>query len=415
MADSIAVPYGLETINPLPEIKRYYNKAGTPYINTAQVFSEVPQEVRYKGQYFLVVDTEWEFSGGILDSNLKVKTRETAHTSSSTIDFTGTTANVKENSLEYKYLQKGQPLVFIGNPENTTGNLKEITLENAKILLEVPSIVDIESQIEKATTFTTDFAYNLSPGKSLGFLVGSGTYPAVGKTQEQFLREIAFEYIAPSFTSFNIQSEPTVVEVGTTLTGTRTFKWTIDLKSGIVPTIDIYDNNTSTTLVNTPNNGTKAQAVNTIQLDSNNATQSWRGIAINTTGANVNSSNFTVTALFNRYWGSVSTLPASSTNGTANRTYANALENKAFKTNGANTFTLNTGVVNNKFIVLLPPGITITSVVDTGNLNLNITSSYILSTITVKDAGGTDRIYNQYLFNPAGAYPTSTNHVITTN
>lgn len=262
--------------------------------------------------------------------------------------------------------------------------------------------------------FTSDFDYNFGAGKGLGILTGSGVYPTTGKTHEQFLREIANEYVAPVFTSFNIQSEPQTVEVGTTISGSKTFKWGITLNNGVIPSINIFDNTAGALLVNTPNNGTKVQAITTIKLDAKDATQSWKAIAVNTAGANVNSADFVITSRFNRFWGAVDALPASTSNGTANRTYANLLA-KAIKTNGANSFTLSTGTISNKFIVLLPPDVLITSVIDTGNLNSNITADYVLSTITIKDAGGTDRIYNQYLFNPPGAYPTSTNHVITTN
>lgn len=266
------------------------------------------------------------------------------------------------------------------------------------------------------STFLTNTPVVLASGKTLGKYTNGQTILSAGKTFEEVIKDIALEYVSPVFSSFTIASQPTTVEVGTTLSGSKTFTWGITLNSGIVPTIDIYDNTAAATLLaSTPSNdGTQAQTITTIQLNSNNATQSWKGIANNSNGANVNSSNFVVTALFNRFWGAVTTLPASSVDGTANRVYANLLTTAA-KTNGTNTFTIVTGTTSNKFIVLLPPSVTITSVVDTGNLNLDITSSYVLSTITIKDAGGTDRTYNQYLFNPAGAYPTTTNHVITTN
>ena len=122
----------------------------------------------------------------------------------------------------------------------------------------------------------------------------------------------------------------------------------------------------------------------------------------------------TVTGLQKRYYGSVAILPSSTYDGAANRIYAENL-NKALKTVGVNSFTLVTGTVNNKFIVLLPINTTITSVIDTTNLNLNLTADYVLSTITIKNADGVDRAYNNYTFSPAGRYPVSANHVITTN
>lgn len=73
MSASITAPRGLQTLNPSPEISRYYNKANAPYINTAQVLSEVLLPVRYPGQTFLVVDEEWWLKSGKLDVDLVLK------------------------------------------------------------------------------------------------------------------------------------------------------------------------------------------------------------------------------------------------------------------------------------------------------------------------------------------------------
>lgn len=73
MNPSVVAPSGYATNNPYPEISRYYNKSGTPYTNTAQVISEVLIGVRYIGQTFLVVDEEWWFKSGKLDTDLVLK------------------------------------------------------------------------------------------------------------------------------------------------------------------------------------------------------------------------------------------------------------------------------------------------------------------------------------------------------
>ncbi len=70
MSASLQLPGGLKTLNPQPEITRYYNIAGTPYISTAQVVSEVVPAARYIGQTFLVVDKEYWFSPSTADINL---------------------------------------------------------------------------------------------------------------------------------------------------------------------------------------------------------------------------------------------------------------------------------------------------------------------------------------------------------
>lgn len=363
-----------------------------------------------------------------LDGNLIPLTGNNSSTSLSSSDesivITGTTiknlvVSPALQALISTSLQSGDNISELLNDANyiTLADIPSSITKTSELINDGENGIDAFITIDDipASVFDTDTPVILSSGKSLGKYTNGQTIPSAGKTFEEVIKDIALEYVNPSFLSFTVSSQPTTVEVGTTLSGSKTFNWGITLNSGIIPTIDIYDNTAGATLLAaTPNDGTQSQSITTIQLNTNGATQSWKGIANNSNGANVNSNNFVVTSLYNRFWGAVATLPSSSVDGTANRVYANLLT-KAVKTNGTNTFTLVTGTTSNKFIVLLPPGITITSVIDTGNLNLDITSSYLLTTITIKDAGGTDRTYNQYLFNPAGAYPSSTNHVITTS
>ena len=76
-----------------------------------------------------------------------------------------------------------------------------------------------------------------------------------------------------------------------------------------------------------------------------------------------------------------------------------------------NSFTLNTGSTDTKFIIVLPPGRTISSVVDLDALSAVITSSYVLQgTISVDDAGATARTYNLYEMNIGAAYSSSHRH-----
>jgi len=284
---------------------------------------------------------------------------------------------------------------------------------------------DIRGNVQRASDYlntggnvvlTADIPVVLSGTKSLGKYTNGQTIPCEGWTFQQLMEDIALEYVNPAFTAFTVAGQATTIEVGTTLSGSKTFNWAITENSGDVNTIDIFDNTANATLLaGTPNDGTQAVAITTIQLNANNANQSWKGIANNDTGSDVDSNNFVVTSLFYRYWGATATLPANPSDGTANRIYAEALPSRAFKTNGVNTFTLVTGTVQTKFVVILPPSITITSVIDTTNLNANLTSDYILSSLTVKDAGGTDRTFNMYTYETSIPYSTSANHVITTN
>jgi hypothetical protein len=258
-------------------------------------------------------------------------------------------------------------------------------------------------------TFTGDITFVLSGGKPFGKYTNGQTAHWAGLTAVQAMTDAAIEYINPVFTAFNVSGQSTTVEVGTTLSGTKTFTWSIAANSGTVSTINIVDNNTSTNLVtNTPNDGSQLQSIATIQLNSNGASQSWKLVGNNSSPTGTfNSGDFNVIGRFYLFQGSVS---SSLTNSASVRAL-----NQSFYT-GASSVTLNTGTTNTKFTIALPPGVTITSVTDTDALGAVITSSYVMqSTIAVIDAGGTGRFYNIYEMNIGAAYSTSHRHVINFN
>lgn len=232
----------------------------------------------------------------------------------------------------------------------------------------------------------------------------------IGNTYDQIIQAILAPYVNPIFNSFSVSNAQTV-EVGTTLSGSKTFSWGINVNSGTISGVDLYDiTAASTLLAGTPNDGTEARTITTIQLNSNGATQSWRAIGNDTGGgpATFNSNSYTVTGRYFRFFGPVSSSPANSAS-------VLAISAGTFHT-GATTLTLNTGNTQTKFIVALPPSVTISSVIDVTALNAVITSSYVLTgTINVLDAGGTNRSYNIYEMNIGAPYSTSHNHSITTS
>lgn len=261
----------------------------------------------------------------------------------------------------------------------------------------------------KSEKFTSDVTFVLGNGKTFGKYSNGQTAAWTGLSAVQAMQDAAIEYIHPAFNSFSISGQATTVEVGTTLSGSKTFTWSIAANSGVVNTIDIYDVTAGSALVaGTSNDGTQAQTVTTFQLNSNGATYSWRGVANNSspTGT-VNSSNFTVTSRFYRFYGAASSLPTNSSE-------VRALSSNAFHT-GATTYNLNTGTSLTRFIVALPPSVTIASVIDLDALEANITSEYVLTgTVSVNDAGGTSRTYNLYQMQVGTPYTSSHRHQITT-
>lgn len=220
---------------------------------------------------------------------------------------------------------------------------------------------------------------------------------------------IFYADVAPSFGSFSISGQSQTIEVGTTLSGSKTFTWSLDEGTGTVSTIDIYDVTAGATLLaGTANDGSQAVTITSVQLNSNGAVQQWKGIANNTDPVEtVDSSNFTVTGRYYRFYGAASAEPSDSAE-------VRALPSSAFHT-GSTTFTLNTGSTEINFYVALPPSITITSVTDLDALNADITANYVLiGTINVLDAGSTSRSYNLYGMTQAIPYSSSHRHSIVT-
>jgi hypothetical protein len=126
-------------------------------------------------------------------------------------------------------------------------------------------------------------------------------------------------------------------------------------------------------------------------------------------GATSNSST-SITGQYIRFYGANATSVTTSSQ-------VRGLPSNAFQTANANTFNLNTGNALTKFIVALPPGRTISSVIDLDALNANITSSYVsLGTISVNTGGGSGSAvnYNLYEMNIGAPYSSSHAHQITT-
>ena len=268
------------------------------------------------------------------------------------------------------------------------------------------------NQITNGAAYITALALNYSGVSPTTVTVGglvAGT-PITGQSLQTIIQSIVSPYIQPVFTSFQVTGQATTVEVGTTLLGDRTFTWNINPGSGVVTTIDIYDNTASTTLIAaTSNDGTKLVTLITIQLNTPGATQSWKGIANNSSPVGtVNSANFVVTARYKYFQGASSATPTNSAE-------VRALPINTFYT-GAGTFTLNTGTTLKKFDVALPPGTSITQVIDLDALNANITSQYVnTGTISVNDAGATARSYTLFEMNNGATYSTNHRHQITIN
>lgn len=287
--------------------------------------------------------------------------------------------------------------------------------------VEVPNYWELIAEVngDSAGRIMNSIPVNLKSGDSLGKYRGKTVIqvPPSGWSLEELMTDIASDYIAPVFSSpLTITSQPSEVEVGTSISGNKIFRWSIRLNDGLIGTVNIQDTVSGITIAEEVNNdGNETIAIPPVIMAAENQTHTWKVTGLNMNGTNI-SSTFTVTAKFNKFYGPVGSLPESAITGEANRSYALNL-NTSTQSTGPNTFTLMTGTTHKLMVVLLPPGRIITSVVDTNNLNANLTSDYILSSIVVQDAGGINRNYNMYTLTLGAPYSAARegNHLITTN
>lgn len=116
------------------------------------------------------------------------------------------------------------------------------------------------------------------------------------------IEKMLITYLNPVFSTFNILGLSTVMEVGTSITGSKTFAWTYTNPNNIIPnTLTITDLNTSTILIN---NGSNVSPT-TYTLSITNLipnTYSWSIQAQNTKDISF-TSTFSVGWYLARYWG----------------------------------------------------------------------------------------------------------------
>lgn len=258
--------------------------------------------------------------------------------------------------------------------------------------------------------FTIDPTFILSAGKSLGKYVNGNTAAWTGLTAVEALLDAAIEYIQPVFTAMGVTGQATNVEAGTTLTGSKTFTWAITQNSGVVPTVDILDVTAGNValIAGTVNDGNQALVITNKQL-AVNVTQQWRVRGNNTSPIGTFLSNIlTVTGRYYIFLGPNATAPI-------NSAQVRALPANSFYT-GAGNLILNTGNVETKHFIALPPGNSFSQIIDLDALNANITTSYVnIGTVNVVDAGGVNRLYTIYQLTLGAPYSSNHRHQITVN
>lgn len=136
--------------------------------------------------------------------------------------------------------------------------------------------------------------------------VSLGGYQAgdnISGSYDDIIEKLLTPYATPSFTSFTMNQTSTV-EVGTILTGSKTFSWSISNPSNVsTNTLDIYDVTSGSYLTSNISNVSPA-SIAIGSITKNTATShSWRAEATNTLSNLLTSSNYVVNWRWKRYWG----------------------------------------------------------------------------------------------------------------
>lgn len=160
-------------------------------------------------------------------------------------------------------------------------------------------------QKEGADLFTADIPVSLTGGKTVGRYANGSTIPAIGKTAQQVFLDIASEYLPPAFSAFTMQGQATTVEVGTVISGNKTFTWSTTNSGNVQPnTVKITDVTNSVDLATAlANDGTEIVNLTTPISKSLLGSHQWRASAQNTQAGNFQSSVFIINWQFKRFVG----------------------------------------------------------------------------------------------------------------
>jgi len=248
------------------------------------------------------------------------------------------------------------------------------------------------SVVDKSTgggsnTFLNNITVSLTGNKTLGKYTTGQTIPSANKTFEEVMNDIAIEYLPPVFTSFFMSSQSTTLESGTIMSGTRAFTFSLSNSGNITPnTLGIYYGSTALATglaVSSP----VSVSVGTVNLTGNGTVYSWSAKATNTLSVVFTSNIYTITSRYYQFYGNVTNIPT------------NSAEVRSFASNllfaNVNSWVTPT-ITTNKFSLSIPAIKSLTTVI-TANFE-NITSSFVLTTFDVNDAGGNAISYKTYAY-----------------
>jgi len=213
--------------------------------------------------------------------------------------------NTKINLTDDKVFQSdGQILTLSGDTIiSAVGNIKYATNPTFTGGTQLVTKQYVDEAVVSGVTGGT--VYNLASPST----VEVGGVPAstalVGFTSNELLEKILVKYLTPTFSSFSSDMS-TPVEVGTVLSGSKSFNWNFTNSGNICAnTMCIIDVTSGGTAIATNVDITSPESANigTKTFTSCGQVQSWKGCATNTCSTAFGSSNHTITGLLPYFWG----------------------------------------------------------------------------------------------------------------
>lgn len=288
--------------------------------------------------------------------------------------------------------------------------------------------IDITGDVIKAilptapeALFQNDIPVVLNDGKTIGKYRNGQTIPAIGKTAEEVITDIAQEYLTPKITAFSISGQSVNVEVGTVITGSKSFVFNITNSHNLKPNpITITDTTNSQVLGDNLPSSSPAVLDVLGPITKTTATRNrWTITAEPTQGGNITRTT-DVNWKYGYFFGQSDTDVTTSSQVRAFPLVTDVQQGATTTANvgldDGGTFKFHVNLVPGKsdFYLFIKEGRVVSYVSDFSALNGDVTSGYVLDgTLTIKDAGGNDQVYNKYKYIIGGGYGSKHQHDVT--
>lgn len=171
-----------------------------------------------------------------------------------------------------------------------------------------------DSSVYVPEVFEEDILVTLNGNKTAGRLSNGMLWKTTGMDTRQAIKDMVQEYLNPTITGFSTSQLSTIVEVGTTLSGSIQFSFALSNSGNLKPgSLTVIDVTSSTVLVSDqPLTSPVEAAIGNVKKTVNGAVHSWQARAKSTQETDIVSNNFSVTWLNKIFHSAVDSTPASS-------------------------------------------------------------------------------------------------------